>query len=164
MPCLASDGSSDWVALGALLVTGVGLGAIVASPPVGASGLSWSVVPTTSPSSTGNALHEVSCITSSGLLGCWPGLHGEQRYGAEPRRALERQRLVSRGHPRHEPLGRQLARRTGLRKHLGLLGRSGACPARSLTVPAHRRRPWPSTGTAGRVVHASTLPISRRAH
>ena len=51
-----------------LLVTGVGLGAIVASPPAGASGLSWSVVPTPNPSSTGDALHEVSCITS---LDCW---------------------------------------------------------------------------------------------
>ena len=54
---------------GVLLVTGVGLGAIVASPPAGASGFSWSVVPTPNPiSSQNNNLPGVACTSSSD---CW---------------------------------------------------------------------------------------------
>jgi hypothetical protein len=54
---------------GALLVTGVGLGAIVASPPAGASGFTWSIVttPDTSPTET-NVLGAVTCISASD---CW---------------------------------------------------------------------------------------------
>ena len=54
---------------GALLVTGIGLGAIVASPPAGASGFSWSVVPTPNPSSSPNDnLPGVACTSTSD---CW---------------------------------------------------------------------------------------------
>ncbi len=54
---------------GALLATGVGLGAIVASPPAGASDLSWSVVPTPNPTSSPNDnLPGVACTSTSD---CW---------------------------------------------------------------------------------------------
>ena len=58
-----------WGSAGALLVTGVGLGAIVSSPPAGASGFSWSVVPTPNPSSSPNDnLLGVTCTSTSD---CW---------------------------------------------------------------------------------------------
>ncbi len=54
---------------GALLVTVVGLGAIVASPPAWASDLSWSVVPTPNPASSPNDnLPGVACTSTSD---CW---------------------------------------------------------------------------------------------
>ncbi len=53
----------------ALLVTGVGLGAFVASPPAGASGFSWSVVPSPNTSPTQeNELNGVSCSGPSACI------------------------------------------------------------------------------------------------
>ena len=62
---------------GALLVTGVGLGAIVASAPAGASGFTWSIVttPNTSPTET-NVLSAVTCI---GASDCWAVGEGNMR-------------------------------------------------------------------------------------
>ncbi len=54
---------------GALLVIGVGIGAIVASPPAGASGFSWSVVPTPNPSSSPN--NNLSGVACTSLSNCW---------------------------------------------------------------------------------------------